>query len=504
MFDLVGKGLAQLATGGALQADGGVPGKRTGVNATESPFVPPSAEERVKAYAGETVTYAGYVLEATHEGTFVVRSAPAGAPTETITRTSNPQGYQRAASLLFQSPPRGARDGGTAAPPTPGLDAHTLVDRSRENDGVAPPAVAPAPANTAVDTNLAQAEYAAQHLNVPHTYDAGKTLKQPKAPGANATDEEKAAYATARAAYDDQQREARRIAAGIVAGSVDPKQIPHIVCSGFTALTLARSGIDLTSPYRDPATRLPIWFNGRFITIYEVVQNTDATHAVIFAHRGGKNVQRIEPRSLGRLGVVWAATTGSKDPFLWVADGDVGELAATDEFGAGAAAHALGGAIVAQEARKPGDVQQMFWTHGGKTDFSGHSSTVWAVRGQGVVYLGATGSPRLTPELNPAPPPGWYELRGVYAELEPQTDPALVASFSTSYVQLVEATNSRTDATRKGPMQGADNPYDPDAGTSQLTSTGRLPTSKWFHWGPSEPARVGVIDRDGVHPPPGR
>jgi hypothetical protein len=306
------------------------------------------------------------------------------------------------------------------------------------------------------------------------------------------------------------------------------------VCSGFTALALRRAGIDLDQPFHDKATTLKVAVKDgsiKWVTLYGVLQNFPAhTIAAMKAKRG--DLPRIEPGSDAHKAL---GSFKSAEPFLYCSDEEIetpaerrqawdkrkaaGESAATlgarpdgttwavevqagDAFGAGAAALSLGGVEVAQAERKPGDIQQRLDTASGKASFAGHSSTVWMVRGPGIAYLGAEGSPKLVgAPAKTQPAPGWYRVEaGATIELDPSTDPARVARCDVGTVQLIEANTkgAKADATGLGVARAADAAFDPDAVESDLTSTGRLPTSKWIGWKPSSPDVVGIVTATGI------
>jgi len=436
-----------------------VPGKETRAGQVAQPRSTPSAQSRVKTYSGETVADGGgYDYRVEVDATFVVVAAPpAGA--KAIGRVVAAEGpyapaWVSLAQRLFARPPRAAS---TAAP-----------------------ASAPAPAGEAggggggssIDGNLAAAKQLADTFNVPHSWD-----NKPDGDLGGA-DRKKA----------------------IVAG--DTKALESVVCSEFTMLALQKAGIDLAQRYQDPAAALPVaWKDGkhlRFVDLYMVANNQgDALRVILGAQHGAG--QRVDPGS----DLATALGASEAQPFLYVADpGGATALHGDEAFGAGAVAQSLGGTAIAAADRRPGDVQQKLRTTKGKTIGAGHSTQVWSVRGKGVAHLGVAGSPTLVPSPDAEIPPGWYRVDDVYLELGPETDPATVAELSVEYVSVIEANVAKAtgsaDATRIAPTAAADGGYDADAAASALTSTGRLPTSKWAAWKPSAPAIQGVVGKRGV------
>jgi hypothetical protein len=114
----------------------GTPGKEA--SATSGAAAPPSAVDRVKAYAGERVTSAQLEYEVAADGSFVPVSATASFPP--ISRASDPAGYGRLAAVLFRRPPSASR----APAPTPLPDAPAAGTALQCAPAAAPP-IAPAP-----------------------------------------------------------------------------------------------------------------------------------------------------------------------------------------------------------------------------------------------------------------------------------------------------------------------------------------------------------------------
>jgi hypothetical protein len=434
----------------SLDDDLAVPGKQTAITETSQAAASDSARSRVKAYADETLAEGGFAYAVTADGDFVVTGVPAAPESvkRALGRQITPDGtyaaaWTKLAQRLFARPPKRAQTAEPAAPDE-------------------------APAGTKIDDNLACASDLAAHFNVPHTY---KVAAQP----------------------GDAQTQARVDA--LKAGNT--KALKTIICSEFTTLSLARAGIDLSQRYLHPtpAGKLPVAYRDpdkgrlRFVDLYMVVGNWPEVGLTLHALREGK-LETVEAGS-DRAKKLGAATEPTAFLYNPSAAG-TSEITADDQFGAGAAAVGLGGERVDQVDRKPGDIQQRADTVKGKTNFYGHSSQVWKVQGGGVAYLGAAGSPIVVPTPAEELAPGWYQADGAktFFELAPDTDPALVAKFSTSKVQLVEANYSTADATDYSRMVPVDEPYDPKAARSSVTSTGRLPKSKWFGWKEREPEEV--------------
>lgn len=351
-------------------------------------------------------------------------------------------------------------------PPAPPKDAAPAEDPKK-------PAI-PAPSVDGKQDTLAVAKDLSELFNVPHGW-------------------EKSQYAEATAGDPAGQARVSLLTAGDTTG------LKSVVCSEFTALTLAKAGWDLNALYRDPATGLKVaYFNPsakpskkkpipapKFVNFYAVVQIfVEATSAILQAQSGG--CERIVAGS-DRAREVGAEN--ETEDFLYSASGSLADGIAIDddtEFGAGAVAVGLGGKSVPRDERKPGDLQQAFNTVDGIAKGSGHSSQVWSVRGPGIAQLGAPGAPLL--HGTPSTPvdqlePGWYEVGGdgLAWEVGPDTDPATVATLSAAEVQTIDANISRgTDSTGVGGFS-KQKAFSKE-GKSTAYSDGRLPTSRWFDW----------------------
>ncbi len=286
----------------------------------------------------------------------------------------------------------------------------------------------------------------------------------------------------------DLQGSSRRRA--ILRGDVD--DLTTILCSEFTAATLQAAGYDLTEHYMDPATGDYIGYaDGQhsdgtakmtLVDIYMVVNaQPEATRSIMDASAGDcESVTQASERAQEVGGGNVPGNFQYCEELTFV-----DQTASTDHnFGAGAAAVALGGFEVVLTSRKPGDIQQWFKTRDGEYTGGGHSSTVYSVKGSGVALLGGANGPTIEggdEDLQP----GWYEIPAGSAlrwVIGPDTEPSAVASLSASDIQLIDA-NTRgagNDATKTGSFEAQED-YS-DSGRSKVTSAGRLPTSDWFAW----------------------
>ena len=277
----------------------------------------------------------------------------------------------------------------------------------------------------------------------------------------------------------------------ILAGDVGA--LKTILCSEFTASTLVAAGCDLTQTFLDPATGLPVVYadgndkhgNPRVteVDVYMVVNTQpEATRAVMDAASGA--TERI---SAGSERAEAVGGSHLRADFLYATNLTfVGMEASEDqEIGAGAAAVALGGIEIELEDRKPGDLQQWLKTNDGRFTGAGHSSTVFAVKGTGIAYLGDGGSPEIEGYDTGGLAPGWYEIpegADLRWKIDPDTDPATVATLRALDIQLIDA-NTRgagEDATAVGSFR--EETEHSEEGRSQVTSSGRLPTSAWYAW----------------------
>lgn len=354
-----------------------------------------------------------------------------------------------------------------------------------------PAPAAPAKDGTEIDANLKAADEVAANTSVPHTYSAQKALGGPIA--------------------GDPSGEKRRDA--LTTGNT--AAIKSVVCSEFTVLELQKAGVDLNQRYveRSIDPPLPVAYtdaNGfTFIDLYMVTNNMPEAAASILAAQHGK-AERVEPGSDRAKQL----KTNESTAFLHFSDfqykkvgKDEHVLLAPEEgdhFGAGATALSLGGKQIAEADRRPGDVQQRWDTTAGQTLGAGHSSTVYTVRGKGVAYVGAAGAPRLVPAAPYEIPPGWYTTDELYWEIGPETDPQYVAKIDVDYVQLIEANEhglgDATPAGKDNQMKLEDTQFDPAAASSKLTSTGRLPGSKWLH-DPTAPGPIlGKLTKTAIVP----
>ena len=299
--------------------------------------------------------------------------------------------------------------------------------------------------------------------------------------------------------YDDPSRSKKSHApTDILAGNEQAAQ--SILCSGFTALTLVKAGWDLSQEYIDPATGLPIAYeenDGKltFINLFMITnQQPKAIAGVLEAKKGDAlKVEGSDVSSYVASGKFPQTPPAQRRAFLLSESATFVGLEATgeEEVGAGLTAVALGGIEVDPKDRKPGDLQQTMKTDSsGKFTGAGHSSQVWSVRGIGVCYLGANDSPTIIPPnvTNPAPldelEKGWYEINdesGLFWLVDKDTSPDHVATLRADYIQLIDANVGRSgDATAVGTTSRAKEFH--SGTTSEVTSNGRLPTSKWIAW----------------------
>lgn len=405
---------------------------------------------------------------------------------------------------------------------------------------------------------LATAKKVADDTAVPHPYDKPKpptvptVPTVPTAPKEGASEavqqkyaEDKAAYDVKKAKYDedlakyptalaeyeaspllaawkettagDPTNDARKQA--IIDGDV--QKLKTMMCSEFTAGTLAQAGFDLGDRYVDKGTGLNVAYEepGKqyyFVRIYDVVGAlVEATEAVIKAQKGVNNgvVDMIDPATLTEEERKTHKITGETLPFLLVRSADstkkgltfVGKEASDDdEFGAGLAAVALDGEEVDMAARRPGDIQQRLDVDEPSNTYTGkgHSSIVWSVEGTGIARAGESGSPKLVGKTKglPALQKGvWYSIpddSGARWALDRDTLPEHVAQLRVTRVQLIDSSIDRDgDSTQVADMKRSKD----TKGT--VTSSGRLPNSPWFGRGDTNVESTPLIPPTGDKKP---
>lgn len=300
----------------------------------------------------------------------------------------------------------------------------------------------------------------------------------------------------------------KEIWAEIKSGEID--DLDAVMCSEFTAASMAAAGYDLDQDYRDPGTGLRVAYADKggvtFLKMWMVAGTlADATAALMVVQDGA--AERVEA---GSDRAVELGEAGSEAFLYSEVTTFVGRDASTNHHvGAGAAAVAFGGSQVQNRDRKPGDVHQSFATDSqGAYTGGGHSSVVHGVRGHGVARLGVEGAPTIQGDVkSPGPaaalPPGWYSIddaSGLEWVIGPDTKAENVASLSVSQVQLVDANRSYV-ADESGEARGSDattvGSFRADA-DGVMNSAGRLPTSPWFGWTPTNPDHVVPLSSSGT------
>jgi len=282
-------------------------------------------------------------------------------------------------------------------------------------------------------------------------------------------------------------------------GEID--DLEGVMCNEFTSATVAASEYDLDERYLNQKSKIPIAYPGKggttFVEIWMVVGTLREATAAILAVQGQSGVEKVtDPERAAELGV-----SGGPSEFWYFAGSTfVGVQArGSHHFGAGAAAVALGGYDVDAHDRKPGDVQQWLKTSNGTYDGLGQSSVVHEVKGSGVARLGAANCPEIDGDVRgPGTVDelgnGWFRIEpgsGLEWILGPETDPMTVAEFTAEEIQLIDANEQRGDATQVGSYADVED-FDAEE-TTTVTSSGRLPTSKWFAWKPSVLAVLAVL-----------
>ncbi len=370
--------------------------------------------------------------------------------------------------------------------------------------GAAPAAPAAAPASPAAapqrldrGDNLDKAEALANQTKLPHGYDLND------ASGAKGKPNEKtqrklgldadAAKALHKDGLDEDRLKA--IAAG------DPTALKWLLCSDFTAITLALMGVDLLAPYRDPATQLPVasrlGTKLELVTLYMVVENWPQATAALLDVGAGKGVTCNSAAECPlKAGMKWAKKP--EGAFLYVPEimeqdhptfkGRTPDSVGQTAVGGAAAVVSLGGSVVEPSQRRPGDFQQSLKADkDGKLNGAGHSSQVWSVSGRGLAYCDPQDP--TTPQPASAQPgltAGWYE--GLFT-LDKKTNPAHVRTFETLTVRLVDQNIGRgMDGSRVDAAESGSKPA--------VLSVARLPGSVWATW------RTGKVGPETAAPLP--
>lgn len=253
---------------------------------------------------------------------------------------------------------------------------------------------------------------------------------------------------------------------------------------------------DQSANFSDPDTGLPVgYIRGNRIRLVTNNQVTNVwpaqTAAVIEANAG--NLDRIDPNTplYTELAQDYpGGIPGESFLFYDIADGAgqtfIGMEAEDDhEFGAGLVAQSMGGVEINENQRMPGDLQQTLKTDSdGEYTGAGHASIIWETKVTGIGYFDSENDNAPVPDGVTLTTAGWYSGNWI---INGDTDPRLVASYTTTQVKLIDANTSGvanesgnargSDATQIGAF--SDNNSSKD---NQFISNGRLPNSKWINW----------------------
>ena len=293
----------------------------------------------------------------------------------------------------------------------------------------------------------------------------------------------------------------------ILAGDKD--ELKSINCGEFTSMVLVDAGWDLSQEYIDPASNLPVAYTDKygelaFVTLYMVANIFwEATAALLGAQ--DETAEKVEEGSeraeaLGAPGrSFWYSDSSAffENPDLTDDNAEAVEHKDSHQFGAGSVAIALGGIEVDSKDRKPGDLQQRLALDGdGEFAGPGHSSQIWSIEGTGVAELGATGSPEIKGDAG-KDLVGWHAITGgARMIIGPDTDPSKVAAVETTEFQLIDANqvNSRNSEGEKRTGDAIDIGQFKSDDANAAYSIGRLPTSQWIAWAPTEPELKGTLE----------